>query len=51
MKYNGSYKTEYHCHFVWCCKANFKTNPLRLKTKQGKLYPHTFKYSNCKGNH
>jgi len=24
LRYNGPHKTEHHCHFSWCCKANFK---------------------------
>jgi len=40
-----------HRDFAWCCKANFKLNPLRLETKQGKPCPHTFKYVNYKGDH
>ena len=51
IKYNSSYKTEHHHYFAWCCKANFKTNPPRLETKQGELCLYTFKCSNYKGNH
>ena len=51
VKCNGSHKIEHYCHFVWCCKANFKTNPSRLETKQGELCPHLFKCLNCKGDH
>ena len=29
---------------VWYCKANFKTNPPRLKTKKEEPYAHSFKY-------
>ena len=48
IKCNRPHKTEHHCQFAWYCKANFKINPLRLETKQGKLW---FKCSNYKGNH
>ena len=48
IKYNSSHKTEHHYHFAWYCKANSKTNPLRLETKQGKSCPHIFKYLNYK---
>ena len=30
---------------------NFKTNSLRLKTKNGELCPYSFKYINCKSKH
>ena len=36
---------------VWCCKANFKMNPLRLETKKGELYTYSFKYINCKSKY
>jgi len=48
IKCNGSYKSEHHYQFAWCCKANKKINPLRLEIKKGKLYPHSFKCSNYK---
>ena len=51
IKYNGPYKSKHHRHFGWCYKTNPKTNPPRLKTKQGELCPHTFKCINCKGDH
>jgi len=51
IKYNKPHKSENHCEFGWCCKANEKTNPLWLETKWGKLCLHTFKCSNCWGNH
>ena len=51
IKYNGPHISEHHCQFFWCCKANPKTNPLRLETKQGKPCPHSFRYLNCKGDH
>ena len=51
VKCSSPHKTEHHCHFAWCCKADPKTNPSRLETKQGKLCPHTFKYLNCKGDY
>ena len=51
LKCNSPHKTEHHCHFAWCCKANFKINPSWLETKQDKLYPHFFKCINCKGDY
>ena len=51
VKCNGPHKTEHHREFGWCCKANAKTNPPRLETKKGEPCPHTFKCSNCKGEH
>ena len=51
LKCNSSHKVEHYCHFVWCCKTNFKINPLYFKTKQSKPCPHSFKCINCKGNH
>jgi len=49
--HNSSHKTKYHCHFIWCCKANFKINLSRLETKQNELCSHIYKYSNCKDDH
>ena len=51
VKCNGSHKLENHCEFEWCCKANNKINPPRLETKKGKPCPHSFKCSNCQGDH
>ena len=51
VKCNRSHKTEHHHYYAWCYKDNSRTNPLRLETKQGKLYPHSFKYLNCQGDH
>ena len=51
VKCNSPHKSEHHREFGWCCKANAKTNPPRLETKKGKPCPHTFKCSNCKGDH
>ena len=51
IKCNSSHKSEHHREFGWCCKANAKTNPSRLETKKGEPCPHTFKCSNCKGDH
>ena len=51
VKCNSLHKTENHCQFDWCCKANKKTNSPCLETKIGKPCLHTFKYSNCQGNH
>ena len=51
VKCNGLHKSEHHWEFGWCCKANPKINPLRLETKKGELYPHSFKCLNCHGDH
>ena len=51
VKCNGPHKSEHHHKFGWCCKANAKTNPLRLETKKGESCPHSFKCSNYHGNH
>ena len=51
VKCNGPHKSENHREFGWCCKANDKINPPRLETKKGEPYPHSFKCSNCKGDH
>ena len=48
VKCNGLHITEHHCQFSWCCKANPKTNPPRLETKQGNPCSHLFKCLNCK---
>ena len=47
----NSHKSENHCEFGWCCKANKKTNPPQLKTKKGKPYLHMFKYLNYWGDY
>ena len=51
VKCNGPHKSEHHREFGWCCKANEKINPPRLTTKKGEPCPHSFKCSNCKGDH
>ena len=51
VKCNSPHKSEHHREFSWCYKANAKINPSRLETKKGKPCPHTFKCSNCKGDH
>ena len=51
VKCNSPHKSEHHREFGWCCKANTKINPSRLETKKGKPCPHTFKCSNCRGDH
>ena len=51
VKCNGPHKSEHHREFGWCCKANDKINPPRLATKKGEPCPHSFKCSNCKGDH
>jgi len=51
IKCNGLHKSEHHCEFGWCCKANAKMNSPRLETKKGEPYPHSFKCLNCRGEH
>ena len=34
IMYNELYKVKHHCDWVWCCKANFKTNPPKLKNQK-----------------
>jgi len=51
IKCNEPHKSENHCEFGWCCKANNKINPPRLETKKGEPCPHTFKCTNCRGKH
>ena len=51
IKCNGPHKSEHHREFSWCCKGNAKLNPPRLETKKGEPCPHSFKCSNCKGDH
>ena len=51
IKCNRLHKSEHHCHFAWCCKANNKVNLPRLETKKGEQYPYSFKCSNYWGDH
>ena len=51
VKCNGLHKSKNHREFRWCCKANEKTNPSHLETKKGEPFPHSFKCSNCRGDH
>ena len=51
VKCNGPHKSKNHYEFGWCCKANEKVNMPHLKTKKGKPCPHSFKCSNCRGDH
>ena len=51
VKCNSPHKSEHYREFGWCCKANDKINPPRLETKKGEPCPHSFKCSNCKGDH
>jgi len=51
IKCNGLHKSEHHWEFGWCCKMNAKTNPPRLETKKEEPCLHTFKCSNCRGDH
>ena len=51
VRCNELHLSEHYCHFVWCCKANDKTNLPRLETKKGEPCSHSFKCLNCKGEH
>ena len=51
IKCNSLYKSKYHCHFTWYCKANEKSNPSRLETKNEESCPYSFKCSNCHSKH
>ena len=51
VKCNGLHKTENHHQFGWYCKANKKINSSYLETKKDEPCPHTFKCSNCCGDH
>ena len=51
IKCNGPHKSENHCEFRWCYKANKKLNPPCLETKKGEPCPHSFKCSNYRGDH
>ena len=51
VKCNGFHQFIHYRQFAWCCKANKKISPPRLETKKGEPCPHSFKCSNCKGNH
>ena len=51
VKCNKPHKVEYYYDLAWYCKVNFKTNLSWLKTKEGKLCLHSFKYINYKNNH
>jgi len=51
IKCNGSHKTEHYHYFIWCCKANPKTNLLRLEIKQSNLCPYIFKCLNFQGKY
>jgi len=44
IKCNGPHKSENHCEFSWCCKANAKTNPHILKLKKAS---HAHTHSNA----
>jgi len=50
-KYNRLYKIKNHRDMAWCCKANFKINPLWLETSKDESCSHFFKFVNCKGDH
>jgi len=50
-KCSSPHQSIHHQKFAWCYKTNKKTNPPRLEMKKEKLYPHSFKYLNCKGNY
>jgi len=51
IKCNDLHMSEHYCQFFWYCKANLKTNPAWLETKQSELCPYLFRYLNCKGDH
>jgi len=51
VKCNRPHKSEHHREFSWCCKGNAKLNSPRLETKKGEPCSHSFKCSNCKGDH
>ena len=51
VKCNGPHKLENYREFSWYCKANDKINPPHLETKKGELCLHTFKCTNCQGEH
>jgi len=51
VKCNGPHKLENYHEFDWCCKANNKINPSHLETKKDKPCLHTFKCTNCQGEH
>ena len=51
IKCNSPHKSENHCKFGWCCKANKNTNPPCFKKKKDKPCPYSFKCSNCQGDH
>ena len=51
VKYSSPHKLENHHESGWCYKANEKTNLPHLDTKKDKPCPHSFKYSNCWGDH
>ena len=50
-KCNSPHLTDNHHDFTWCCKANNKSNPPRIKTKKSNLCLHLFKCLNCKGSY
>ena len=51
VKYNRPHKSKNHHEFGCYCKANPKMNPSHLETKKRELCPHSFKCSNCQGDH
>ena len=51
VKCNGPHKSKHHREFSWCYKANTKINLPRLETKKGEPCSHSFKCSNCRGDH
>ena len=51
IKCNRPHKSENYHEFGWCCKVNEKLNLPHLETKKGKLCPHSFNCSNCRGDH
>jgi len=51
QKCNSLHKIKHYRNMIWCYKANFKTNPLWLKTPKKVPCSQSFKYINCKSNH
>jgi len=51
VKCNRPHLTEHHKEFLWCYKANTKSNLPRLETKVGELCSYSLKCINCKEDH
>ena len=48
---HGPHQTEHYYYFIWCCKANPKTNLPTLEMKQNNLCSYTFKCLNFQGEY